>query len=105
MPSRFEFTQPPDLPGVTVAVIDHSCETVRMVHEAYASCIVKEGSRPWECNGMRFTQKPGVLAAWEPGDFHRCLASTPTTQRGMLIAPPLMHQVAGEMGFRPEQLH
>jgi AraC-like DNA-binding protein len=23
----------------------------------------------------------------------------------MLIAPPLMHQVAGEMGFGPEQLH
>lgn len=97
---RFEFVPLQELPGVTVCFIERSPRVVNMVHETYTSSIVREGIRAWECNGERLMTQPGIVIAWQPGDVHQCLEAKAISQRGMLVPPHLLEEIADEAGFK-----
>lgn len=104
-PERVEFKLAEDLPGVQVIVFENSKSTVKMVHESYNTSTVLSGRRRWSCNGTVHCTRPGIVVCWEPGDTHRCLEGTLTSQRGLLVPPPVMKEIAGDIGVDLSQLH
>jgi AraC-like DNA-binding protein len=101
---RFEFSFPPDLPGVQLAVIECSTRMVQMVHETYTTAMMIRGARDWNCNGEKFRSTEGMVQSWQPGDAHHCLEPSRVSQRGLLIQPEVMEGIAREAGAAPARL-
>lgn len=102
---RVEFLLAPDLPGVQVIIFENSRSTVKMFHESYDTSTVFSGARRWSCNGTTHCSRPGMVVNWEPGDTHRCLEGSLTSQRGLLVPPAVMKETAADMGISLARLH
>lgn len=102
---RVEFRLAPDLPGVQVIIFENSRSTVKMFHGSYDTSTVFSGCRRWSCNGTTHCARPGMVLNWEPGDTHRCLEGSLTSQRGLLVPPAVMKETASDMGISLARLH
>lgn len=95
-----------DMPGVEITVGVNTGRRCRMLHEAYAMCVVPHSGNKdvvlsrWRYRGRDYTYRPGAIGIEEPGEVHTSKRVYSPIRYCMLrIAPDVMQEAATELGL------
>ena len=100
---RLEWSQPRNLPGVSMLLADNCARRWRVFHETYSVCtgIAIRKPAPWKYRGSLHLQPANGLSLMEPGEMHENTEITaPASFRVLMIQPKLVHDAAEHLGMR-----